>query len=399
MKFDKLTWKEIETKLICLGIPALGLTVLLYHLPKVNPLTEFNILVFMIVNMFADLLSVVLPTGINVSLSYPIMICSLLMYGPAITMWIFIPGTLFTQIYRKKEPFKIIFNITQVAVAIFFASFFLPEYQGAILLKRDIFPIFLTVFVFDLLNFCQVVKVITIQMGGSFITAFKESWFQEMATVRPIYYATGIIMAISLQAQGILGGLLVIAPVLGAFFQLSAQNEIKNQKSRANTDALTGLSNRHALNTWWQKELPTIISSSKTLSVIMIDIDDFKKVNDKFGHDIGDEVLKTVSLILQECVRRTDCIFRFGGEEFVVLLPESEVNGAKHVAERIRATIQKTELPQLQNTSVTISAGLSYLTDRLIDEKDDIPNELLRRADNAMYVAKQSGKNQVQIYS
>lgn len=399
MAFDKVLWREIETKFVCIGIPLLGLAILTYHLPTVNPLANYSIIVLMIINVFADLLSVPLPSGVNVSLSYPIMICSLILYGPAATMWVYVPGSLFVQITRKKEPFKVVFNVTQIAIPVFIAGFFLKGGSPEIVITRDILRIFLAVLTFDLINFSQVIKVITLLAGGSFRQALKDTWFQELATVRPIYYASGIIMAVCFQAQGILGGMLVVAPVLGAFFQLSAQNELKSQRSRANTDALTGLSNRYALSNWWQRELPGIINNSKTLSVIMIDIDDFKKVNDRYGHDVGDMVLRQVADILRECVRRTDCIFRFGGEEFVVLLPESDSEGAQQVAERIRSTIQKTQVSHLDHATVTVSAGLSCLTRRIVEEKEDIPSELLRRADNAMYVAKQSGKNQIHVYN
>lgn len=399
MLVDRALWKEIETKLICTGIPIVGLVILLTHLPNVNPLTDFNLVILMAINIFADLLSVTLQSGISVSLSYPIMICTLLLYGPAATMWVYIPASLVTQISKKKEPFKIIFNITQIAVAVYFANLFLGSLEPKIMISEHVWRIIIAVFIFDLLNFCQVVKVITLQVGGSFLQAFKDSWLKEMATVRPIYYAAGILMAICYEAQGILGELLVIAPVLGAFFQLNAQSELKNQTSRANTDALTSLNNRYALASWWERELPSILSNNKTLSVIMIDIDDFKQVNDHYGHDVGDLVLKSVAVILQDCVRRTDCVFRYGGEEFVVLLPESDLTGAKQVAERIRASIQRSKLPFLDNSSITVSIGLSNLTSRVIEEEGDIPNELIRRADNAMYVSKQSGKNQVQIYS
>lgn len=399
MSDRKLLWKEIETKLVCIGIPAFGLAILLTFLPKVNPITHPILIVFALINIFADSMSVVLPTGINVSLSYPIMICVLLLYGPAATLWVYMPGLLINQINRKKEPFKIIFNLTQVAVAVYIASFFLPETGGKIDLNRDFIWLFITVLLFDFLNFCQVIKVITLQVGGSFFQAFKESWLQEMATVRPIYYATGIIMALSYQAQGLLGALLVIAPVVGAFYQLDTQAELKNQTSLANTDALTGLCNRLALANWWDKELPQILNGSRALSVIMIDIDDFKKVNDKYGHDSGDVVLQAVANTLSECVRRTDCVFRFGGEEFVILLPDSDPKGAINVAERIRVSICNNKLADLDNLSVSVSAGLSHLTPRMIEEKDDLASELLRRADNAMYVAKQNGKNQVQVYN
>ncbi|AZR74057.1 hypothetical protein BBF96_12020 [Anoxybacter fermentans] len=395
---NNLIWKEIEIKLICVGIPAIGLTILLSYLPKINPLADFNIIVFMVINVFADLLSVVLPTGVNLSLSFPFMICVLLLLGSTATMWVYIPGVVVSHILKKKEPFKIIFNVSQISISVYIAGLFLPDNISNIVLTRDILWILLVVVILDFFNFAQVIKIICINRGSKFFKTFYEIWIHEMATVRPIYYATGIIMAICYQAQGIIGALLVAAPVLGAFFLLNAQNELKSQTSRANTDALTELGNRYALANWWKKELSYIINNSKDLSVLMIDIDNFKKFNDTYGHDIGDEILKLVARTIKKCVRQTDCVFRFGGEEFVVLLPDSNIDNAKQVAERIRISISETKIPHLNNVSITISAGLSHLTSLLIEEENDIPDELIRRADKAMYMAKQNGKNQVQVY-
>lgn len=399
MKINKLVLREIETKLICVGIPTIGLTILLSHLPSLNPLTNVWIVVFMIVNLFADLLSVALPTGIVVSLSYPILICSLLLFGPVGAMWVSIPGSLVTHILKKKEPFKIVYNISQIAISTYVAGLFLPVKLDQIQLSHDLISIALAGVSFDIINFVLVIKIISIQRNRPFWNSLKVS-FLEMSTVRPIYYVTGVIMALCFQAQGFLGAVLVIAPVLGAFFQLNAQNELKNQTSKANTDALTGLCNRHALEDWWNRELPTITDTNQTLSVVMIDIDDFKKVNDTFGHDVGDEVLKLVAETLNDNIRCSDCIFRYGGEEFVVVLPESNSEGSFQVAERIRSSISTTRLPDY-DVHITVSVGLSSLTNRLIEEEqtENIPNELIRRADNAMYVAKQSGKNQIQVYS
>lgn len=397
--FNKLNWREIETRLVCVGIPALGLSILLYHLPQMNPLAHFEIIVFMVVNIFAELLSVVLPTGVTLSMSFPFMICILLLLGPTATMWIFVPGTIISHILMKKAPYKIIFNVSQIANSVLFAGILLPKTFNKIHLTQDIWWILFLVVSLDLLNFIQVIKIICIRDKVSFFKTFKEIWIDDLMTVRPIYYATGIIMAICYQSQGIVGGLLVAAPVLGAFFLLEAQNELKSQTSKANTDALTNLGNRYALTTWWEKRLPQIISESQELSVILIDIDDFKRVNDNFGHDIGDNVLKLVAEIISDCVRRTDCVFRFGGEEFVVLLPESNQTGAKYVAERIRTSIAEAKIPYLDSINLSISAGLSRLTERLIEEEVDIPGELIRRADKAMYLAKQNGKNQIQFYT
>ncbi len=398
MESNKLTWKEIETKLFCVGIPAIGLTILFTHLPRVNPLTNIELIIFMVINIFADLLSVSLPNGVTISLSYPIMICAMLLFGPIAGMWVYIPGTIINHIIKKRAPYKIIFNISQISICIFIAAMFMPP-NLSFNISKDFLWAMGMVITFDIINFALVSKMVTIRDNTTFFKFFIKIWLNQLGTVRPIYYSTGVIMAICYQAQGIPGGLLVVVPVLGVFFQLNTQKELETQTSKANTDALTGLCNRHALSAWWEKELPFILNTSQNLHVIMIDIDDFKKVNDRFGHDLGDEVLKMVGLTLIKCIRRTDCIFRYGGEEFVVLLPETDKINAEQIAHRILTSISQAKIPHLDNISVTVSLGLSSLTTPLIEEKNDLPNELIRRADNAMYLAKQHGKNQIQIYT
>lgn len=394
----KLALKVIESKLVCLGIPALGMSILLLNLPKLNPLSNYNIIALMAMNLLADFLVVTLPNGVSVSLNFPVIFCALILFGPVGAMWVYVPVAIITHTIRKKGLFKLIYNISQICIAVFAAGTVLVRDSYTIVLTKDFLYYILAVFIFDFLNSVQVIKIITMQNGQRFFPAFKETWIHEMASVRPIYYATGIIMAICFQTQGIFGALLVATPVIGAFFQLNTQKELKSQTSRANTDALTGLANRYALSNWWEKRLPTIINNNTRLCVILIDIDDFKKINDLYGHNVGDQVLKMVSDVLQDCVRQTDCVFRYGGEEFILLLPDSNIQGAKQVANRIRSCITKASIKHLNSVSITISAGLTCLTDKLTSDEEDIPGKLIRQADVAMYMAKQNGKNQVQVF-
>jgi diguanylate cyclase (GGDEF)-like protein len=132
------------------------------------------------------------------------------------------------------------------------------------------------------------------------------------------------------------------------------------------------------------------------MSVIMLDVDHFKKFNDTYGHAIGDEVLKVVGRILPDTVRASDIPCRFGGEEFVVLCPDTDGPGAAIVAERIREAISKVELVDLEGKPVrqiTASLGVASLT-----PTDQRVAELLERADTALYACKAGGRNQVQIW-
>ena len=127
-------------------------------------------------------------------------------------------------------------------------------------------------------------------------------------------------------------------------------------------------------------------------SVIAIDVDFFKKINDSFGHGVGDEVLVSLAQIIKSCCRSEDIICRFGGEEFVVFLPNTSVVTAECVAERIRSVIERTVFPN--NLRVTVSAGVATQDDPL--GRIDF---LLKNADDALYQAKREGRNKVIVYS
>ncbi len=155
-------------------------------------------------------------------------------------------------------------------------------------------------------------------------------------------------------------------------------------------DPLTGAGNRIALNENLVREMELSKRLHYDLSVLMIDLDHFKSINDGYGHLTGDEVLKAVVAQIKECIRQTDICFRYGGEEFVVLLNNANIANARLIAERIRMTVAdlsiETDKGPLQ---VTLSTGLAML------QLDDTPQDLLNRADQALYQAKHSGRNKV----
>lgn len=162
-------------------------------------------------------------------------------------------------------------------------------------------------------------------------------------------------------------------------------------KKLARHDALTNLYNRRAFN----EHLDNIFRQFKrdidcSYHIFMLDIDYFKKVNDRYGHDVGDFVLKSVAKILTTSVRKTDFIARLGGEEFVIILPKTEPILVKKIAEKIRNTIEATQI--LEQQGITISIGISK-----VDEHDTSMHEVMIRADKGLYVAKEQGRNQVVI--
>jgi two-component system cell cycle response regulator len=155
-------------------------------------------------------------------------------------------------------------------------------------------------------------------------------------------------------------------------------------------DPLTGVYNKKFFYEMAQKEFEYFKRYGRKFSLVFIDIDDFKKINDRYGHLSGDMVLQEIAKILQKSVRKNDMVFRFGGEEFIVLLHGATSEKALSIAERIRREVANEEIKIYGDSKipVTISCGVAIVNESIKDFQ-----ELVERADIAMYKAKQSGKN------
>jgi diguanylate cyclase (GGDEF)-like protein len=157
-------------------------------------------------------------------------------------------------------------------------------------------------------------------------------------------------------------------------------------------DALTGLYNRRHLGDALEQAVAHAAETSGHLSVIMLDIDHFKNVNDRYGHAVGDNLIVAVAGQLTAAVRRADTVARYGGEEFVIVLPESTLEQALARAETLRERCAAIALPTVSGTiTATISAGVATFTGR------ESPSELLNAADQALYLAKADGRNRVAL--
>jgi diguanylate cyclase (GGDEF)-like protein len=168
---------------------------------------------------------------------------------------------------------------------------------------------------------------------------------------------------------------------------LEAQAE--TLKLMASTDELTGLMNRRELNLRATELINQAKRFSHTIALLMIDIDHFKKVNDTFGHQEGDRVLKELGLRLQTFGRQTDFIARFGGEEFIMLLPDTGVDDVSLFAERLHKLISEIEV---NNTPVSVSIGIT------MSDGSQTLHDLTKQADNALYKAKNNGRNRTEFY-
>jgi diguanylate cyclase (GGDEF)-like protein len=186
------------------------------------------------------------------------------------------------------------------------------------------------------------------------------------------------------------------------------KKEIKKEKPRseildklfkelylfATKDHLTGVFNRHALNELLGREMERVLRHNLPLTVMMLDIDDFKKYNDTFGHLQGDEALRKATKIIMQNSRKEDFVARYGGEEFIIVLPGTNIKKAIEAAERIRVAINNMKIKKVSRDieegyeRITVSMGIAQLTKKGIQE-------MIHRADMALYKAKIEGKNKI----
>ncbi|TLM67246.1 MAG: sensor domain-containing diguanylate cyclase [Deltaproteobacteria bacterium] len=189
---------------------------------------------------------------------------------------------------------------------------------------------------------------------------------------------------------------LELLSVLGSFATMSIDNARLHRKTLelACTDGLTGLYNQRQFKKVFTEEVARAARYGKPLSIILLDVDDFKKFNDTYGHPNGDIVLQQMARMLIELLRGSDLVFRYGGEEFVILLPETAFPATLRVAERIRIFVE-TETPKFldritSSRGVTVSVGVASFP-----EDGDSVAMLFKTVDDLMYEAKRKGKNRV----
>ena len=221
---------------------------------------------------------------------------------------------------------------------------------------------------------------VTLPLAGTagvraYIPASIESHRKHAAYLRVIEAGLLGLVALMLLA------LVLARPLLRAF------RWTEEQASEARIDSLTGLANRRALEEILAAEISRAQRFAHQLAVVLLDLDRFKEINDSFGHAAGDVMLREVSQLLTSLARQGDTVARWGGEEFVIVLPETDVAGATRFAERLRRTIEAHAVGEMQTST---SCGVATML------PDDSVDDLLRAADQALYQAKSNGRNRTE---
>jgi diguanylate cyclase (GGDEF)-like protein len=179
------------------------------------------------------------------------------------------------------------------------------------------------------------------------------------------------------------------APAALALARERARVQVDSFAHAAAIDPVSGLFNRRYFQARLEEELQRAWRHRTPVALLMLDIDNFKTINDRFGHLVGDTVIRDVAEILRRSVRVFDVCTRFGGDEFTIVMPNSGQDGAAKIAERIRQRIEAHHPSELASTPISVSVGITVSSDEMS------ARELIAQADQALYLAKQAGRNQV----
>lgn len=207
-----------------------------------------------------------------------------------------------------------------------------------------------------------------------------------------VHLLTGVVGALGITAQ-----VDAVAAEQAAHAISSLLMAVLRSQTRVYQDPLTGLHNRAFFETQMSMELERAIRLGQPLALLFVDLDFFKKINDGYGHDVGDLLLEHVARTIAGHLRRIDQVFRWGGEEFVVLLPGTGRDEGFHAAERLRTVVERSPLtlPDGRTIEATVSVGVALAPEHAMGGE----RAFLRHADQALYSAKESGRNQTCVYN
>lgn len=191
-----------------------------------------------------------------------------------------------------------------------------------------------------------------------------------------------------------LGISLIVSIIIAFLVNLIISGYQRKLEAMATTDKLTGAANRQVFDVLFLQAYNQSKRRDSKLSAIMFDIDYFKQVNDTYGHPTGDVVLKSLTQNITHSIRESDILFRWGGEEFLIILPECDLHQASEIAEKLRQVIETQNITFAgKSLSVTISIGIATMF------QDETADDLVNRADKALYMAKEKGRNRVEVVS
>jgi len=364
---------------------------LLYYTPTLDLYRWLELALLLIMLVFFQFRGVGVSSYIKLSLSVSVYLASIFVYGTGEAIWLAVLSNIIYGLLAKIQPVKIYLNLLQRSLTSLIVGAAFSELHGqaqALALPSSLGPMFISLVLYTFVNL-SLVSVLSMFVRPDLHPRNAEVFKAQIWVNSMLYGYTGIVYAVFIsnwQLAGLLifGVLMIgVSELMHFSLQMVAeqQRRIKAEQELI-LDSKTKVYNYRFLSDWLDQK------STMQVTMLFIDIDDFWAFNDLFGHEYGDLALYTVAQTIAKSIREDDQVIRFGGEEFVVILPNTPRSRGVLIAKRIQA-----RLAELSDTGLarplTVSIGIASYPEDAGDRM-----ELLRRADMAMYRAKSMGKNQ-----
>jgi diguanylate cyclase (GGDEF)-like protein len=347
------------------------------------------------VALFAALFAVMnqlvvrLPGGARISVGYPLIFASLVSLGIGPTMIALLPGALARVFIHKDRPLRAFYAFGQYCVCTFIAgnAYVLTGGRfGYTPLPQGILSMLAAALCWDLFNIGFAQGRVTLQYGGNWLERWLFGLVKERGAVLIIYHTLSFSGALLYQDRGAFGLAVACAALFGMYNFFRLQAEVHETKRTSVTDRLTQVFNYRYLADWLQQEFPRATRGGEPLAILWVDVDGLKRINDSHGHEAGNVALKVVADILKASVRQTDTVVRYGGDEFVVVLPHTGGADAQTVADRIQEAVGRQGFMfEGRSFPVELSIGIARFP-----QDAETPQELLTASDRAMYQQKQT---------
>jgi len=364
---------------------------LLYYTPTLDLYRWLELALLLIMLVFSIFRGVGVSSYIKLSLSVSVYLASIFVYGTGEAIWLAVLSNIIYGLLAKIQPVKIYLNLLQRSLTSLIVGAAFSELHGqaqALALPSSLGPMFISLVLYTFVNL-SLVSVLSMFVRPDLHPRNAEVFKAQIWVNSMLYGYTGIVYAVFIsnwQLAGLLifGVLMIgVSELMHFSLQMVAeqQRRIKAEQELI-LDSKTKVYNYRFLSDWLDQK------STMQVTMLFIDIDDFWAFNDLFGHEYGDLALYTVAQTIAKSIREDDQVIRFGGDEFVVILPNTPRSRGVLIAKRIQA-----RLAELSDTGLarplTVSIGIASYPEDAGDRM-----ELLRRADMAMYRAKSMGKNQ-----
>ncbi|MEX0974805.1 MAG: GGDEF domain-containing protein [Bacillota bacterium] len=353
-----------------------------------------TILLYSFLGLAGHHLIVAFPSGQFLSLDDPVTFSALWCFGAPMAILTSVPASLIQFVTRKRGLLNCLFNAGQLTLSTIAAATAAAVLRGLAVAGNEIGEILIVItmiIVFDVVNNCFVSAAIAIDQEQPWSSVLRRLLFVDRRNSVVLWYFVNVTGVLLTTYMGKAGTLLVFIGILALWAQLQFEREAARKSQEAQTDILTGLFNVRYLEDWMAKEFPKIVSQEGTCSMVFVDVDSLKEVNDTHGHDFGDALLVHLGGILRSVVRSDDRVVRYGGDEFLLICQKAGLDEATGIGQRVLAAIKQTPLThEGQDLSYSVSMGVASFPEHSVLSRD-----LIRMADKAMYLAKKNGGNMV----